>query len=119
MSKGALHVAQLYLIPCSLLTSSLYTSSTNWKLISKCFDECFPFSFSALQNHTIMPPKEISMEGFTNFADIGHDGLKYPCSPEGFSQTYFPKGGGGGGCCNPPLDYQYWRSYNPKFTTSV
>ena len=21
-----------------------------------------------------------------------------PCSPEGFSQTYFPKGG----CCNPP-----------------
>ena len=38
-----------------------------------------------------------------------------PCSPEGFSQTYFPKGG----CCNPPLDYQYWRSYNPKFTTSV
>ena len=39
-----------------------------------------------------------------------------PCSPEGFSQTYFPKGGG---CCNPPLDYQYWRSYNPKFTTSV
>ena len=24
-----------------------------------------------------------------------------------------------GGCCNPPLDYQYWRSYNPKFTTSV
>ena len=22
-----------------------------------------------------------------------------PCSPEGFSQTYFPKGGG---CCNPP-----------------
>ena len=26
-----------------------------------------------------------------------------PCSPEGFSQTYFPKGG----CCNPPLDYQY------------
>ena len=38
-----------------------------------------------------------------------------PCSPEGFSQTYFPKGG----CCNPPLDYLYWRSYNPKFTTSV
>ena len=34
-----------------------------------------------------------------------------PCSPEGFSQTYFPKGG--------LLDYQYWRSYNPKFTTSV
>ena len=22
-----------------------------------------------------------------------------PCSPEGFSRTYFPKGGG---CCNPP-----------------
>ena len=39
-----------------------------------------------------------------------------PCSPEGFSQTYFPKGGV---VATPPLDYQYWRSYNPKFTTSV
>ena len=38
-----------------------------------------------------------------------------PCSPEGFSQTYFPKGG----LLQPPLDYQYWRSYNSKFTTSV
>ena len=26
-----------------------------------------------------------------------------PCSPEGFSQTYFPKGG----LLQPPLDYQY------------
>ena len=40
-----------------------------------------------------------------------------PCSPEGFSQTYFPKGGGV--VATPPRDYQYWRSYNPKFTTSV
>ena len=32
-----------------------------------------------------------------------------------FSQIYFPKGA----CCNPPSDYQYWRSYNPKFTTNV
>ena len=24
----------------------------------------------------------------------------------------------GGGLLQPPLDYQYWRSYNPKFTTS-
>ena len=23
----------------------------------------------------LMPPKEISMEGFSNFADVGHDGL--------------------------------------------
>ena len=38
-----------------------------------------------------------------------------PCSPEGFSQTYFPKGG----LLQPPLDYQYRRSYNPKFTTNV
>ena len=27
-----------------------------------------------------------------------------PCSPEGFSQTYFPKGGV---VATPPLDYQY------------
>ena len=27
-----------------------------------------------------------------------------PCSPEGFSQTYFPKGGL---LQPPPLDYQY------------
>ena len=26
-----------------------------------------------------------------------------PCSPEGFSQTYFPNGG----LLQPPLDYQY------------
>ena len=44
-----------------------------------------------------------------------NDMLINPCSPEGFSQTYFPKGG----LLQPPLDYQYWRSYNPKFTTSV
>ena len=27
-----------------------------------------------------------------------------PCSPEGFSRTYFPKGGV---VATPPLDYQY------------
>ena len=43
--------------------------------MSTCFDEDLPFSLSALINHIINAPKEISMEGFSNFADVGHDGL--------------------------------------------
>ena len=39
-----------------------------------------------------------------------------PSSPEHFSRTYFPKGGG---VVVTPQDYQYGRSYNPKFTTIV
>ena len=42
--------------------------------MSTYFDEYLPF-LSALQNHIINAAEEISMEGFSNFADVGHDGL--------------------------------------------
>ena len=54
-------------------------------------------------------------DGIINEEESLRDVCINPCYPEGFSQTYFPKGG----LLQPPLDYQYWRSYNPKLNTSV
>ena len=43
--------------------------------MSTCFDEYLPVSLSALINHIINAAKEISMKGFSKFADVGHGGL--------------------------------------------
>ena len=43
---------------------------------------------------------ENSFMDYQEFQNKLRKGLFFnPCSPEGFFQTYFPKGGGG--CCNP------------------
>ena len=75
----------------------LYKMDPNYSIVNNAYHSAV-LSGLVITN-SVLATKLLNMKS----VDLGKFSVN-PCSPEGFSQTYFPKGGV---VATPPLDYQY------------